>query len=107
MFADQCPVVVIKTPNGPVRINESDFDPNVHELADDHAEAASAPVEPVTPVVQVDQTVAVDTVQLAVLKIGRKFFVVDAATNEKVVRDDLAAAGYDTEQAAWAAIIPA
>lgn len=104
MFADQCPVVVIKTPNGPVRINESDFDPEVHELA----EAAPAPLPdfPAAPVTEATADAA-DAVQLAVQKIGRKFFVVDAATNEKVVRDDLATSGYDTEQAAWAAIIPA
>jgi hypothetical protein len=37
-MSGSCPIVTIKTANGPVDINESDFDPAVHEL-----------VEPTTP----------------------------------------------------------
>jgi hypothetical protein len=29
---DSCPTILIKTPNGPVVFNESEFDPAVHEL---------------------------------------------------------------------------
>jgi len=34
-MADTCKTVVIATANGPVEINESDFDPKVHKLQGD------------------------------------------------------------------------
>jgi phage replication-related protein YjqB (UPF0714/DUF867 family) len=42
---DICKTVVVMTPNGPVRMNESKYDPSVHTLA---GEAAPQPVREIT-----------------------------------------------------------
>jgi hypothetical protein len=41
-MSETLPTVLIQTPNGPVRINESDFDPETMKQVD----AVEAPVEP-------------------------------------------------------------
>lgn len=95
------PVVVIETKNGPVRLNESEYDPNIHKLAKDqsaawpdggpvatpvegaevvHAEpiapgaepALTPPAEPTPPAPAAELPVAPGVVQD-----GAKWFVVD------------------------------
>lgn len=46
--ADDLPVVVIETDNGPVRINECDYDPEKHTLATGETAPAPAPASPPT-----------------------------------------------------------
>lgn len=92
-----CPIVTIKTKDGPVDINAHHYDPKVHTLHENSDkvpektdnDAGYVPVEP--------------------FKVGKngkkggasKFIVTDA--NDKKVGDT----EYATEAEAWAAIIPA
>lgn len=50
---NNCPVVIIQTANGPVRLNASEYDPAIHTLVD--GEEAPAPA----PVVELPEVVAV------------------------------------------------
>lgn len=106
-FNNSCETVTIKTDNGPVRINASDFDPDTMELDGDEP---VAPVEPITGDAAPVEPLASDEpfTPLApdlkfVSKKGKKFIVVGADTNP-IVGDGIEAGGYDTEQAAWDAI---
>lgn len=47
MSVESCAVVTIETENGPVEINESDFNPEIHKLAD-LSESKPAPINPST-----------------------------------------------------------
>jgi hypothetical protein len=104
-MSETLPTVLIQTPNGPVRINESDFDPETMKQVD----AVEAPVEPEPVVISAfdPETVAAPE-QLLVMKSGRKFFI----TNTMGVKLDGDAAeivgidpeGYTTEAAAQAAL---
>lgn len=47
-MSERCPVVIIRTPLGPTRINEADFDKSRHVLWEDKPVAAPV-VKPVTP----------------------------------------------------------
>lgn len=154
------PTVQISTPGGPVVINATDYDPDVHELAEGSTlpdPDAPAPVEPGTdpnplakiaddtpaPVAQPapaatetptgdagaqtppndrdgvsqdDPTAAAKIAELeaqasvqaeqslAVMKVGKRFKVVDSA-GQPVVSDNFQKTGYADEAAAWAAIV--
>ncbi len=93
------PTVTIETANGPVRINESDFDAETMKLY----EPAETPVTP--PVVETQTTVAIpetpviEPVKKFVTKKGKGFIVVDASGNQ------LDATLYDTEESAWASTL--
>lgn len=122
---DICTTVVIVTDNGPVTINESDYDPKVHTLAvDDQTAQPSAVVtgEVLPPVVEggesamtghdADGLPIVETpvvvadaapMILLVLKNGRKYFIVDM-TGKPVVGDGIDTTGYPTEEAALTVI---
>lgn len=47
MSADTCPVVLIKSKHGFTRINESDFDPKIHELYEPAPVEADAELMPI------------------------------------------------------------
>lgn len=114
-MSESLPTVSIKTENGPVLINESDFDPETMELVD----AVEAPVTPEPAVIpatnSIPTPVTPETVpavatpeQLLVMKSGRKFFI----TNTMGVKLEGDAAeqvgidpeGYTTEAGAQAAL---
>ena len=89
------PTVTIETKNGPVRINESDYDAATMTLV------AAEPVTPVTPVVPAPAPVApVAPVEKFVTKKGKGFIVVDKSG---VPLDSNV---YDSEDAAWASTLP-
>ncbi len=92
------PTVTIETANGPVRINESDFDAETMKLY----EPAETPVTP--PVVETQTTVVtppvVEPVKKFVTKKGKGFIVVDATGNQ------LDATVYDSEESAWSSTLP-
>jgi hypothetical protein len=91
------PTVTIKTKNGAVRINESDFDPDQMELFDAVTEpAAPAPTEPAAPAPTEPQ-------QLLVMKSGRKFFIRDNMGGV-VEAEGINPDGYSTEAAALEAL---
>ncbi|HRQ13071.1 MAG TPA: hypothetical protein PK205_07180 [Promineifilum sp.] len=104
------PTVTIVTANGPVNINESDFDPAKHQLWD--AEQATLPLPPpVAPVVPVAPPVApvapapAAKLNLAVLPAGKnKFLVVNADDGKPFVAEGIAE-HYANEPDAWAAIL--
>lgn len=101
------PVVTIVTENGNVRINASDYNPEIHTLADDETPAPT-PQEPVTPQVSEgdngrQHTPA--TVTRVAKKIGAKWFVVDTDGN-KIEAEGIDANGYKTEADAWSAAMP-
>ncbi len=76
------PTVTIETANGPVRINESDFDAETMKLY----EPAETPV--------------IEPVKKFVTKKGKGFIVVDATGNQ------LDATVYDSEESAWSSTLP-
>lgn len=82
-----CPVVVVQTENGPVRINKSDYDanPEAYKLFDDAAPAKSQTVETAP--------------RYFIQKDGRKYFVYDL-TGVKAGDED----GYTSEAKAKEAI---
>jgi hypothetical protein len=128
MSHDSVPTIKIWTANGPVVINEIDFDAAVHTRAadDDSGPAAGeqsklalapaskppAPAVVVAPVVVEPAVVApvvvepavAPTTALLVSKIGKKFHAVDQS-GAAVERDGISADGYKTEAEAWAAIM--
>ena len=109
------PVVTIATENGNVRINASDYNPEIHTLADDEAPAPT-PQEPPATVAQEPVTSQVSegdngqqqtpaTVTRVAKKIGAKWFVVDKDGN-KIAAEGIDANGYTTEADAWSAAMP-
>lgn len=97
-MSDSIPTVLIKTENGPVLINEADFDPKTMKLADVEAAPAPAPEPaPVAPAAPVTPT------QLLVMKSGRKFFIRDSMGQE-VTAEGIDKDGYTTEAAALEAL---
>ena len=115
--------VTIKTDRGPVRINESAYDPEKHAL--DGGETPPAPPAPQNPEpgalggkepapgakepAPSDPTPPAPPApeggeKLMVVKKGKKFVVVDGE-GKAVERDGLESSGYDAEQAAWDAIL--
>lgn len=101
------PTVTIKTENGPVIINESDYDPDQHELMDGEEPV----VEPEEPVKEPEKTKEpseltppVDAPKMLVSKEGRKHFVV-GEDGKKIEAEGIDAKGYGSEADAWAAIM--
>ena len=95
-------VTVLRDGN-PVRINATDYDAAVDTLAPDSPEPAAVASEPAAVASEpaaVASEPAADTVQLGLVKKGRKYFVVDASNGEPVAIDGIDADGYTTEAAA-------
>ena len=103
------PTVLIETENGPVRINETDFDEATMTLAG--SEPEDDPVTDETPPAETPpaETPPAETppAQRMVLKEGRKHFVVDAAGVKITGEEGIDEKGYTTEKAAWDAILAA
>lgn len=109
------PVVTIVTENGNVRINASDYNPEIHTLAEDEAPAPTPQVDNSETGQNSDagngddgsngqqQTPA--TVTRVAKKIGAKWFVVDTDGN-KIEAEGIDANGYKTEADAWSAAMP-
>lgn len=101
---EMLPTHTVKREDGVVcRINQSDYDPAIHEIVD-AAEPASEPeqaaVEP-EPASEPEQAAVAPS--LGVSKIGRKFFVVDLADGKPVELDGIDAEGYKSDTDAIAA----
>ncbi len=95
------PTVTIKTENGPVIINESDYDPDQHELMDSEEPV----VEPQKPVKEPEKTKQPsEAPKMLVSKEGRKHFVV-GEDGKKIEAEGIDAKGYGSEADAWAAIM--
>lgn len=115
--------VLIKTANGPVRINKTDFKNGVHELHDATQPVVAASVNPAlvaaktaqaaftTPPPSPEPTPAAVPVQhvglpkLGVVKVKSKFYAANTETAQVVtgipgIDDD----GYKTNAEAWAAV---
>ena len=89
----ECEVVVVKTKNGPVRVNKSDYDADPKAYGSlDKGETEEANNNPPP---SANAATANTTPQYFVSKEGRKFFVF-ALTGEKVADTD----GYKTEDEA-------
>ena len=86
------PTVTIETENGPVRINESDYDAATMKLVS--ATVTPPPVAPVAPLP------VNPTVEKFVTKKGKGFIVVDKSGAP------LDSTVYDSEDAAWASTLP-
>lgn len=113
------PTLQVVTGNGPVTINASDFDPNVHELATpvdapappvaktpaqepQEPVAGNQPQEPVnTPETGANEPVAGVPPKLFVAKAGKRFKVVNESGTDA---DGFQKTGYADEDQAWAAI---
>lgn len=107
---ETCPVVLVKGQDGnPLRINKDDYDanPDAWELISDEATAPVPAPAPTAP--EPTPAPAPAPVQMVVTKIGRgdsaKFFATDTAKNKIEGVAGIDADGYDTEAAAWAAIM--
>lgn len=133
-LAEELATVLVKTENGPVRINLSDFDPSKLELADpsDLPPAPVAQQEPEQQQSSADANGVKDTPQpdapdgapegdagdgtvvehpavsdkRGVVKTGSKYFVTDLA-GAKIEADGIDPNGYKTEGEAWAAVVAA
>jgi hypothetical protein len=119
-MSDSCPTVIIVTENGPVIINESDYDPAVHTLAEGQTAPAAPVSDPATPPAPAASTPApaaseplpaseppapAAVPQRLVAKIGSKHFVVDEK-GAKVEGEGIDPNGYKSAQDAWAAVLP-
>lgn len=93
---DMVKTVMIETENGPVIINETDYDADKHKLVDEAD--AKIPVT-VPPVVENGEPE-----NLLVTKKGKKFIVVNQ-NGDRIERAGIEEDGYETEAAAWAAIM--
>lgn len=97
----ECEVVVVKTANGPVRVNKTDYeaDPKAWGSLDKTGteDEANAPALPTA------NTSSNAPPQYFVQKEGRKFFVHDL-TGAKADRDGIDSEGYKTEDEARKAI---
>ena len=90
-MSSKLPTVAIETENGPVIINECDYDPESHVLA------GFAPASDSDPTPD-------DAPPMLVSKEGRKYFVV-GSDGTKVEVEGIDAKGYGSEADAWAAIM--
>lgn len=82
--------VTVKTKNGPVVINKSDFDKDIHELHNSKPRTKK-------------KSPTKKEVKYLVAKRDDKFFIVDEE-DQNVVSDSIASEGYDTEAQANGAI---
>lgn len=128
-FSNSVPVVTIETDNGPVRINESDYDPDTMTLAgaDDAKGTDATPVPETTPsaapATTTNDSAALKEAAIAagaaiappiahdpapsqrlVSKIGSKHFVVNEK-GEKLDEPGIDPKGYKTDAEAWSAIM--
>lgn len=89
------PTVTIETANGPVRINESDYDAATMKTVE------PVKTEPVkTEPVKTTETAQTEPVKKFVTKKGKGFIVVDATGSQ------LDATVYDSEESAWSSTLP-
>lgn len=123
------PTVAIKTDNGPVRINMTDYDPKVHELhkGDDTHDDQGVLRKPPAPEVPANETApgaspsppAVDltpeqialnerinNAKLGVIQQGAKFYVVDSNEPTAPITDipGITSKGYKSNKDAWDAL---
>ena len=101
--------ITIMTDNGPVVINEADYDADVHTLADGEAAPAepttpAAPAEPTTPAAPAEPTTPAAP-GYAVQSEGNKHFVTTAEGKRVTGVKGIATKGYSTPADAWAAIM--
>ena len=87
------PTIAIQTENGPVLINATDYDPEVHETVDGVEPAPEPAVEP-----------AQEPVKMLVSKEGRKHFIV-GEDGKKISAEGIEEKGYGSEADAWSAIM--
>ena len=87
------PTITIQTENGPVLINATDYDPEVHETVDGVEPAPEPAVEP-----------APEPVKMLVSKEGRKHFIV-GEDGKKISAEGIEEKGYGSEADAWSAIM--
>lgn len=106
------PVVTIVTENGNVRVNASDYNPEIHTLAEDEEPAEPSQTDENTGNAgngsQIDNNSGQQqpaTVTRVAKKIGAKWFVVDTDGN-KIEAEGIDANGYKAEAEAWAAAMP-
>ena len=119
--------ITIMTDNGPVVINEADYDADVHTLADGEAAPAepttpaapaepttpAAPAEPTTPAAPAEPTTPAAPAEpttpaapgYAVQSEGNKHFVTTAEGKRVTGVKGIATKGYSTPADAWAAIM--
>lgn len=86
------PTIAIQTENGPVLINATDYDPEVHETVDGAEPAQETAGEPAEPV------------KMLVSKEGRKHFIV-GEDGKKISAEGIEEKGYGSEADAWLAIM--
>lgn len=129
--AMEVPTVAIKTDNGPVRINMTDYDPKTHELhkaddthddqgilrkplaapAPDAPADGSAPAAPSEPVVeltaeQIALNDRINSAKLGVIQQGSKFYIVDSNEPTAPIMDipGINPKGYKSNKDAWDAL---
>ena len=86
------PTITIQTENGPVLINATDYDPEVHETVDGAEPTTETAVKPAEPV------------KMLVSKEGRKHFIV-GEDGKKISAEGIEEKGYGSEADAWSAIM--
>ena len=94
--------VIIETDDGPVVINEADYDADVHTLADGQSDPTAAPAEPTTPAAPAEPT---GTAAYVVQSEGNKHYIADADGMRIKGVKGVATKGYSTPADAWAAIM--
>ncbi len=107
-MSDILETVIIKSENGPIRINKRDFKDGVHEL---HDEGMFTPSQP-APVMGATGSGTIlpnanaqgETPQLGVIRKKKLFFVADPTTGNEINIPGIDPAGYPSNEAAWAAI---
>lgn len=105
-MSQNLPTVTIKTENGPVVINMTDYNPDKHELIENYDPSQSIrdfeELEKVHGKTTKRKTKP-KTVQPVVAKRGDKFFIVDK-DDKDIVSEHVVAEGYETEELANGAI---
>lgn len=110
--------VLIDGPNGPVRINKADFDPDLHteheptkaETRKQDAQAVKTAVQATQPPAQSPSAPVTDPTApkpMLVSAEGKKHFVVYADGAKVEDNEKIDAKGYANEGAAWEAILKA
>jgi len=94
------PTIAIQTENGPVLINATDYDPEVHETVDGVEPAEETAGEPTTE----PAGEPAEPVKMLVSKEGRKHFIV-GEDGKKISAEGIEEKGYGSEADAWSAIM--